>query len=108
MLFPLLPQPPFPAGSHDAPTFRQRAVRELLGHRDPRMSVRYQRLAPGHLRDAMQALERAAEPVTESAPASALNKRTKSWIWSGVSISHGVPRRASLANITRQCSTASG
>jgi integrase len=37
----------------------QRAVMELLGHRDPRMTVRYQHLAPGHLRDAMQALERA-------------------------------------------------
>src|SRR5438093_8296331 len=71
---PLLPQPPFPAGGHDAPPFRQRAVMELLGHREPRMTVRYQHLAPGRLRDAMQALERAAEPVTESAPASALNK----------------------------------
>lgn len=37
----------------------QRAVMELLGHRDPRMTVRYQHMAPGHLRDAMQALERA-------------------------------------------------
>lgn len=40
----------------------QRAIMELLGHRDPRMTVRYQHLAPGHLRDAMGALERAAEP----------------------------------------------
>jgi integrase len=38
----------------------QRTIMELLGHRDPRMTIRYQHLAPGHLRDAMQALERAA------------------------------------------------
>ena len=38
----------------------QRSIMELLGHRDPRMTVRYQHLAPGHLRDAMRALERAA------------------------------------------------
>jgi hypothetical protein len=38
----------------------QRSAIELLGHRDPRMSVRYQHRAPGHLRDAMRALERAA------------------------------------------------
>src|SRR5882724_1374664 len=31
-----------------------------VGHRDPRMTVRYQHLAPGHLRDAMRALEQAA------------------------------------------------
>jgi len=48
----------------------QRAVMELLGHRDPRMTVRYQHLAPGHLRDAMQALERASTPPA-SAPAAA-------------------------------------
>lgn len=34
----------------------QRAIMEILGHRDPRMTIRYQHLAPGHLRDAMQAL----------------------------------------------------
>jgi integrase len=39
----------------------QRAVMELLGHRDPRMTVRYQHLAPGHLRDAVQALQRATQ-----------------------------------------------
>jgi integrase len=38
----------------------QRSIMELLGHRDPRMTVRYQHLAPGHLRDAMRALEQAA------------------------------------------------
>jgi len=37
----------------------QRAVMEILGHRDPRMTVRYQHLAPGHLQDAMRALEQA-------------------------------------------------
>ena len=35
----------------------QRAVMEILGHRDPRMTIRYQRLAPGHLEEAMRALE---------------------------------------------------
>jgi integrase len=34
----------------------QRAVMEVLGHRDPRMTIRYQHLEPGHLRDAMRAL----------------------------------------------------
>ncbi len=33
---------------------------EILEHRDPRMTVRYQHLAPGHFEDAMQALDRAA------------------------------------------------
>ena len=35
----------------------QRTVMEILGHRDPRMTVRYQHLAPGHLGDAIRALE---------------------------------------------------
>jgi integrase len=35
----------------------QRAVMEVLGHRDPRMTIRYQHLVPGHLRDVMQTLE---------------------------------------------------
>jgi integrase len=49
----------------------QRAVMEILGHRDPRMTIRYQHLAPGHLRDAMQALDSAATVPTGtiSAPA---------------------------------------
>jgi integrase len=34
----------------------QRAVMDILGHKDPRVTARYQHLAPGHLRDAMQAL----------------------------------------------------
>jgi len=46
----------------------QRAVMELLGHRDPRMTVRYQHLAPDHLKDAMQALERAMEPRPSPSP----------------------------------------
>lgn len=36
----------------------QRTVMEILGHRDPRMTIRYQHLAPGHLRDAVHALDR--------------------------------------------------
>jgi integrase len=50
----------------------QRAVMEILGHRDPRMTIRYQHLAPGHLRDAMGALERAAvsAPTTSRVSAS--------------------------------------
>ena len=44
----------------------QRSIKEQLGHRDPWMTVRYQHLAPGHLRDAMRALERAAsEPQSQ-------------------------------------------
>jgi integrase len=34
----------------------QRAVMEVLGHRDPRMTIRYQHLEPGHLRAAMAVL----------------------------------------------------
>ena len=30
---------------------------EILGHRDLRVTLRYQHLAPGHLRDAMRALD---------------------------------------------------
>jgi len=36
----------------------QRAVMEVLGHRDPRMTIRYQHLEPGHLREAMRSLAR--------------------------------------------------
>jgi integrase len=35
----------------------QRAVMEILGHRDLRMTVRYQHVAPGYLRGAMGALQ---------------------------------------------------
>ena len=37
----------------------QRAVMEILGHRDPRITMRYQHLSPDHLRDAMRALDEA-------------------------------------------------
>ena len=35
----------------------QRAVMEILGHKDARMTTKYQHLAPGHLKEAMQALD---------------------------------------------------
>ena len=44
----------------------------VLGHRDPRMTMRYQHLTPEHFRDAMQALAeagRAASSGTITAPA---------------------------------------
>ena len=36
----------------------QRTVMEILGHRDPRMTLRYQHLAPAHMSHAMTELER--------------------------------------------------
>lgn len=36
----------------------QRSVMEILGHRDPRMTLRYQHLSPAHLREAMGKLSR--------------------------------------------------
>ncbi len=45
----------------------QRAVMELLGHKDPRMTVRYQHLAPGHLADAMKALDQVVTVATSAA-----------------------------------------
>jgi len=45
----------------------QRAVMEILGHRDPRMTMRYQHLSPGHLRDAMRALDQAMKEPPEEA-----------------------------------------
>jgi integrase len=35
----------------------QRAIMEILGHRDPRMATRYQHLAPGYLHDVARALD---------------------------------------------------
>lgn len=35
----------------------QRSVMEILGHKDPRMTLRYQHLTPAHLREAMTALD---------------------------------------------------
>lgn len=49
----------------------QRTIMAILGHRDPRMTVRYQHLAPGHLRDAMQALD--APTTAPSAAAGSVN-----------------------------------
>lgn len=43
----------------------QRSVMEILGHKDPRMTLRYQHLTPAHLRKAMTALE----SNTQEAPA---------------------------------------
>lgn len=43
----------------------QRTVMEILGHKDPRVTARYQHLAPGHLRDAMRALN---DAVTRPLP----------------------------------------
>src|SRR5262245_1669664 len=50
---------------HDVPSqlpmrgVSQRVVMESLGHREPRMTIKYQHLAPGHLRAAMEALDAA-------------------------------------------------
>jgi len=47
----------------------QRTIMAILGHRDPRMTIRYQHLAPEHLRDAIRALDRPAisdQPETVS------------------------------------------
>jgi integrase len=40
----------------------QRTVMAVLGHRDPRMTMRYQHLTPDHFRDAMRALDSAIRP----------------------------------------------
>jgi integrase len=56
----------------------QRAVMEILGHRDPRMTMRYQHLSPGHLRDTMRALDgalSAPESTALAAPANAVPQR---------------------------------
>jgi integrase len=45
----------------------QRAIMEILGHRDPRMTIRYQHLAPGHLRDAIRALEQSFKGQSQAA-----------------------------------------
>jgi len=44
----------------------QREVMKILGHRDPRMTVRYQHLAPDHLRDVMGALDTALRAATDA------------------------------------------
>lgn len=43
----------------------QRVVMEVLGHRDPRMTIRYQHLAPGHLAEAVQALNLPVRGATD-------------------------------------------
>ena len=45
----------------------QRAIMEILGHRDPRMTTRYQHLAPGHLHEAIRALEQPPRGQSEVA-----------------------------------------
>lgn len=47
----------------------QRTLMAILGHRDPRMTLRYQHLSPEHLRDAARALDR--RPAAETRRASA-------------------------------------
>jgi integrase len=54
----------------------QRTVMAILGHRDPRMTMRYQHVSPDHLREAVQALDGAGQAAlrpgssgTISAPA---------------------------------------
>ena len=41
----------------------QRTVMAMLGHRDPRMTMRYQHLTPDHLHEAARALN---SPATET------------------------------------------
>jgi integrase len=44
----------------------QRTVMAILGHRDPRMTMRYQHLSPDHLRDAARALNNPPMPKPEA------------------------------------------
>ncbi len=46
----------------------QRSVMEILGHKDPRMTLRYQHLTPAHLRKAMTALESNEQEATAQPP----------------------------------------
>jgi integrase len=39
-----------------------RTISAILGHRDPRMTIRYAHLAPEHLKDAMRALDTSTHP----------------------------------------------
>ena len=48
----------------------QRTVMEILGHKDPRMTLRYQHLSPAHLMSAMRALEKVpSSAIMETATA---------------------------------------
>ncbi len=49
----------------------QRTIMAILGHRDPRMTMRYQHLSPEHLRDAVRALDQRPTPVRSDASAEA-------------------------------------
>lgn len=58
----------------------QRTVMAILGHRDPRMTMRYQHVSPDHLREAVQALDAAGRLALEprsSGTISALAGRAK-------------------------------
>ncbi len=43
----------------------QRTRMELLGHNDPRMTVRYQHLSPEHLKSAVESPDRPGEGAAE-------------------------------------------
>ena len=45
----------------------RRTIMAILGHRDPRMTLRYQHLSPEHLRDATRALDRRQVSETRGA-----------------------------------------
>lgn len=45
--------------------FLKRTVMEILGHKDPRMTLRYQHLTPAHLKSAMRVLEH--RPIEDQA-----------------------------------------
>lgn len=47
----------------------QRTIMAILGHRDPRMTMRYQHLSPDHLRDAARALDHRPPTTGEARPA---------------------------------------
>jgi len=49
----------------------QRAVMAMLGHRDLRMTVRYQHLSPEHLHDAAKALDERSHEYTSNGTISA-------------------------------------
>ena len=60
----------------DAPTMTmagvsQRAVMAMLGHRDPRMTVRYKHFSPEHLHDAAKALDERPHEHTSNGTISA-------------------------------------
>ena len=44
----------------------QRTVQELLGHKDPKMTMRYSHLSPEHLTSAVESLEAFTEAAEKS------------------------------------------